>query len=99
MAGIEAIWTSIGGALFWAPDWLSAVAILLLATIAALVLHRVIFMLLGGGLGERHPFLRRILLRTKGPLTLALVAFALAAALQSAPVNPAVSETFGRLLL
>jgi small-conductance mechanosensitive channel len=99
MAHIEAIWASIGDALFWAPDWLSAIAILVLATIAALALHRAIFRLFEGGLGDRHPFLRRLLLRTKGPLALALVAFALAAALQSAPVNPAFGETFGRLLL
>jgi small-conductance mechanosensitive channel len=99
MARIEAIWASIGDALYWAPDWLSAVAILLLATIVALALHRVIFMLIGGGFGERHPFLRRLLMRTKGPLAVAMVAVALAAALQSAPVNPAFSETFGRLLL
>src|SRR4029453_6440453 len=70
-----------------------------LATIVALALHRVIFMLIGGGFGERHPFLRRLLMRTKGPLALAMVAVALAAALQSAPVNPAFSETLGRLLL
>jgi small-conductance mechanosensitive channel len=99
MAGIQATWASIGDALFWWPDWLSAIAILALAAIAAFVLHRVVFMLFGGSFGERHPFLRRLLLRTKGPLALALVAFALAAALQSAPVNPAFGETFGRLLL
>jgi hypothetical protein len=67
--------------------------------IAALAVHRVIFTAFCGGFGESHPVLRRILVRTKGALALALVAFALAAALQSAPVNTAFSETFGRLLL
>jgi small-conductance mechanosensitive channel len=90
---------TIRGALFWAPDWLSALAILVIAAIAALIVHHVIFIVIGGRLGDNHPFLRRVLLRTKGPLALALVAFALAAALQSAPVSEAISATFGRLLL
>jgi small-conductance mechanosensitive channel len=99
MNSIEAFWSSVRDALVWAPDWLSAIAILLLAAIAALVVHRVVFALIDGRLGERHPFLRRVLLRTKGPLALALVAFALAAALQTAPVGEGISATFGRLLL
>jgi small-conductance mechanosensitive channel len=90
---------TIRGALFWAPDWLSAIAILVIAAIAALIVHRVVFIVIGGRLGDNHPFLRRVLLRTKGPLALALVAFALATALQSAPVSEEISATFGRLLL
>jgi small-conductance mechanosensitive channel len=99
MASIETIWSSIRDAFNRAPHWLSAAAVLALATIAALVVHRIIYMILVRGTGERHPFVRRLLLRTKGPLALALVAFALAAALQSVPIDPAVSAGFARLLL
>jgi small-conductance mechanosensitive channel len=99
MGGIETFWSSIRNALFWTPDWLSAVAILVIAALAALAVHRVVFMVLDRGFGERHPFLRRIMLRTKGPQALALVAFALAAALQWAPVSASFSEEVGRLLL
>ena len=90
---------SIRGALVWAPDWLFALAILVIAAIAALAVHQIVFFVIGGRLGDNHPFLRRVLLHTKGPLALALVAFALAAALQWAPVSETSSATFGRLLL
>src|SRR5215475_1286715 len=90
---------SIRGALVWAPGWLFALAILVIAAIAALSVHQIIFFVIGRRFGDNHPFLRRVLLRTKGPLALALVAFALAAALQSAPFNPAIGATFSRLLL
>jgi small-conductance mechanosensitive channel len=92
-------WSAIGDALLWTPEWLVGVAVLVIAAIAALVVHRVAFMLLERASGERRPLLRRVAERIKGPSALALVAFALAAALQSAPFNPAVSATFGRLLL
>jgi small-conductance mechanosensitive channel len=96
---VRSIWSSISDALFWTPEWLAGVVVLAVAAIAALVAHRIVFRLLGGAFGERHPFLRRIAQRIKGPSALALVAFALAAALQLAPFNPAVGATFGRLLL
>jgi hypothetical protein len=86
-------------ALFWAPPWLSGVAVLLIAVVCALAVHRVIFMVFRHAFGDRHPFLRMIVWQTKGPLALALVAFALAAALQSAAFSEAVSAPFGRLLL
>jgi small-conductance mechanosensitive channel len=86
-------------ALFWAPPWLSGVAVLLIAVVCALAVHRVIFMVFRHAFGDRHPFLRMIVWQTKGPLALALVAFALAAALQSAAFSEAVSASFGRLLL
>jgi small-conductance mechanosensitive channel len=99
MDHIASFFSSIRDALFWTPGWVSGVAVLVLAVIAALAVHRVIFIVFRRAFGDRHPFLRSILLRTKGPLALALVAFALAAALQVAPFDSAVSETFGRLLL
>jgi hypothetical protein len=53
----------------------------------------------GRAFGERHPFLRTLVRQSKGPLALALVAFALGAALQSEPFPEAVSAPVGRLLL
>jgi hypothetical protein len=83
--------SSVRDALFWAPPWLSGVAVLLIAVICALVAHCVIFMMFGRAFGDRHPFLRTIVWQTKGPLALALVVFALAAALQSAAFSEAIS--------
>src|SRR5258708_9512330 len=96
---IRSIWSAIDDALLWTPEWLVGVAVLVVAALAALVAHRIAFMLFDGAFGERHPFLRRIARQIKGPSALALVAFALSTALQSAPFDPVISATFGRLLL
>ena len=99
MDHIASIFSSIRDALYWTPGWASGVAILTLAVIAALAVHRVIFMVFRRAFGERHPLLRSIVWRTKGALALALVAFALAAALQAAPFDPAITGALSRLLL
>ena len=90
--------SSIRDALFWAPPWLSGVAVLLIAVVCALVAHRILFIVVGRAFGDRHPFLRTIVWQTRAPLALALVAFALAAALPLAPFSEAVTASFGRLL-
>src|SRR5919204_319595 len=95
----RSIWSGLNDALLWTPEWLVGLVVLAFAAIAALVVHRIAFMLLNRASGERHPLLRRIAQRIKGPAALALIAFALAAALQSTPFNPAISATFTRLLL
>jgi small-conductance mechanosensitive channel len=95
---VMSIWSSISDALYWTPDWVPGTLVLAIAVIAALVAHRIVFRLLTR-FGERNPFVRRVVTRVKGPSALALVAFALGAALQSAPFDPAVSASFGRLLL
>src|SRR5262245_43764580 len=99
MPEASAILSSIRDALTWAPDWLTGLAVLVIAIIAALIVHQLIYAVFGRALGERRPFLRAILWRIKGPFALALIAFALAAALQTAPFSETVSATFGRLLL
>lgn len=96
---VQSMFSSVREALYWAPPWLAGVAVLLIAVICALAVHRVIFFMFGRAFGERHPFLRTLLRQSKGALALALVAFALAAALQSAPFPEAVSAPVGRLLL
>jgi small-conductance mechanosensitive channel len=96
---VQSMLSSVRDALYWAPPWLSGVAVLLIAVICALTVHRIIFFMFDRAFGERHPFLRALIRQSKGPLALALVAFALAAALQSAPFPEAVSAPVGRLLL
>jgi small-conductance mechanosensitive channel len=96
---LATIQSTIRDALFWAPDWAAGAIVLVAAAIAALIAHRIIAMVFQRAFGERHPLLRSIVRRAAGPLRLALVAFALAVALQSTPFSPAVSEVFGRILL
>jgi hypothetical protein len=99
MRALGSTLTSLGDALLSLPDWAVAVALLAIAAIVALLIHRAIFALFDRAAGERHPFLHRIVSRTKGPLALALVVFALAIVSQSAPFEPTASATLGRLLL
>ena len=52
--------SSVRDALFWAPPWLSSVAVLLIAVICALVAHRILFVVFGRAFGDRHPLLHTI---------------------------------------
>jgi hypothetical protein len=70
MADGASMLSSIRDALYWAPPWLSSVAVLLIAVICALVAHRILFVIFGRAFGDRHPFLRTIVWQTKGPLAL-----------------------------
>jgi small-conductance mechanosensitive channel len=99
MPDAAALFSGVREALLWPPDWLAGVVVLVAAALIAVLLHRLIYVASARAFAERRPFLHAILQRIKGPLALALVAFALATALQSTPFSPAVSATFGRLLL
>jgi small-conductance mechanosensitive channel len=94
-----ALLSSLRDALYWAPEWASSVALLVLAALLALVVHRIIVIALRRAFGERHPYLRSLLRRANGPLALALIAFALSIVLQSTPFDPAVSTALARILL
>lgn len=94
-----ALLSSLRDALYWAPEWASSVALLVLAALLALIVHRVIVIALRRAFGERHPYLRSLFRRANGPLALALIAFALSIVLQSAPFDPAVSTALARILL
>src|SRR5215470_15442332 len=99
MSDVKTIVSSVGAALSWAPNWLVGIAVLAVAALAALIVHRLLFAAFQRASEDRHPFLRRIVLRTKGPLALALVAVALAVASQWTPFPPEISATLSRLLL
>jgi small-conductance mechanosensitive channel len=94
-----ALLSSLRDALYWAPEWASSIALLVLAALLALVVHRIIVIALRRAFGERHPYLRSLLRRANGPLALALIAFALSIVLQSTPFDPAVSTALARILL
>jgi len=94
-----ALLSSLRDALYWAPEWASSVALLVLAALLALVVHRIIVIALRRAFGERHPYLRSLFRRANGPLALALIAFALSVVLESAPFDPVVSAALARILL
>jgi small-conductance mechanosensitive channel len=94
-----ALASSLRDALYWAPEWAPSVALLLLAALLALVVHRIILIALRRAFGERHPYLVSLVRRANGPLALALIAFALSVVLESAPFDPVVSAALARILL
>lgn len=50
-----ALLSSLRDALYWAPEWASSAALLVLAALLALVVHRIIVIALRRAFGERHP--------------------------------------------
>src|SRR3954471_12007526 len=99
MPDMQQTWAKIRDVFFWAPDWLSGVAILTVAAAAAIIINLLVFSVLRRFDEEQHPFLRLLRRRIKGLTGFALVAFALAAALQWAPFNPTVAAALSHLLL
>ncbi len=97
-AAIRRIESEIGGTLSFAADWAMSAALLVGAAAVALLLHAAILALVRRLLRERRPFLRSVLGATKGPTRLALLLFALAVALATAPLTADAKDVFARLL-
>jgi small-conductance mechanosensitive channel len=93
------MWTAVEDFLFWAPAWLSGVAVLLIAALAALLVHALLFTLLRRALDARRTFALRLLVRTKQLSRFALSAAALSVASAWAPFTPALSDALARLLM
>jgi len=83
----------------WVPDWALYPAIIGAALILALILHSLAVAVLRWMIGPRRVFLRTLLSRTKAPIRLGLIIVALAAAVQTAPLAPALATTFRQTLL
>lgn len=63
----------VKAALAWVPDWTMAVLLILLAALIAVVVHGIAVWALRRAVGERRPFLRSLLARTRGPTLLGLI--------------------------
>ena len=72
----------------WIPAWLLSLAILLLATLAAIGLHDLAVKIVRRGLKTRDAFWSSLLIRTRRPTRLALVVVALSLAAGLAPLSP-----------
>jgi small-conductance mechanosensitive channel len=94
-----AIWSSIREAFWQAPDWVAGVLALASAAALALLLYQLIFVMLRRAVGERHPFLRSVLQRTRALGGFALAAFALTATAAWGPLDPSVGAVLARILL
>jgi small-conductance mechanosensitive channel len=97
--GLTAILREIRETLAFAPDWAVAAALLALAFVVALSVHRAAVAILTRVLGMRHPILTRIIAGTQGPSRLALLVFALAVTIPAAPLPDDTAVLLSRLLL
>jgi small-conductance mechanosensitive channel len=95
---VERMQNRFGIALTSATDWAVAAAILVGATIIALVLHAAVLWLAQRVLGERQSFLRTVLTATKGPTRLGLLLIALAIALPLTALPAETAKVLSRVL-
>jgi small-conductance mechanosensitive channel len=95
---VERIQNRFGITLTSATDWAVAAAILVGATIIALVLHAALLWLAQRVLGERQSFLRTVLTATKGPTRLGLLLIALAIALPLTALPAETAKILSRVL-
>jgi len=95
---VERIQNRFGIALTSATDWALAAAILVAATIAALVLHAALLWLARRVMGERESFLRTVMTATQGPTRLGLLLIALAIALPLTPLPGETAKVLSRVL-
>lgn len=91
--------SDLGGLFSWAPDGAVAAALLVLAAAFAVAVHAAVLALSRRWLAARLVFLRTLVDRTRGPTRLALVIFALGAAVQAAPLAAAVRALLAHALL
>lgn len=80
------------------PNWLIGILIISAGINVALLVYAIIVYTMRRALGERHPNVRTLLTRTKGPLLLALIVFALSIAVPLAPIRPITAVLISRLL-
>ena len=95
---MQRLQTEFGGAFTSAANWAVSAALLVGAAVAAWLLYAAIVVVIRRALGERRPFLRSVLGAIKGPMRLALLLVALAAALPTAPLGPDTIGLLARLL-
>jgi len=80
------------GFLFWLPDWASAVVILVIVSVAALLIHALALRLLRRSRANRGEFAQLLITRSVNPTRFAIVLFALAAALPAVGLSIALEQ-------
>jgi small-conductance mechanosensitive channel len=96
---IRAVLGGISNTLSFAPPWVVSIVILVGTTAAAWLIHAAILAGLQRLLQERRPYLRSLLEQTRNPTRFALLLFALAIALPTAPLGADTKALTARFLL
>jgi small-conductance mechanosensitive channel len=82
----------------WAPDSVVGAAILLIAAVIAVSLHRTVVRGVRRLLRDKHPYIRSFLAGTDAITRLALLVLALFIALPATPFDPDIREAIARIL-
>ena len=90
---------NLNWAMSWAPDWALGPALVLVALIAAFVVHSLVVAITRRVISKRQVFLSLLLSRTMGPIRLGLIIFAVAAAVQTGPFSPPARDALHQALL
>ena len=98
LATLRDAFQDVANALAFAPKGVASTLVLALAALLALILHYIGVRIIRRFLGERHGYLRSLLVATKGPTRLALLVIAIFIALPAASFEPAVSTLLARIL-
>jgi small-conductance mechanosensitive channel len=85
--------------LSFAPSWAVSIAIIAVAVVAALALHRILIGILIRAFRGRYPVLQRIVTGTQKPSGMALLLCALAVAFQVAPLRDEVAHVASRVMM
>jgi small-conductance mechanosensitive channel len=98
LATIRDVFRDVANALAFAPREVAGALVLALAALIALVLHAIGVRVVRRLLGERHGYLRSLLIATKGPTRLALLVIAVFIALPAASFDPDTTLVLARIL-
>ena len=98
-AELATAFAQIRSLLDWAPDWMAAGVLLVVAVLLAITVHAVLLALLTRVIPKTQIFLRMLVERTRGITRLALVIFLLGAALPVAPFERYIARGIAHVLL
>ena len=100
MGSVNDLFRRVLTALAFMPDPLAGLVLMLLAALAAVFLHKLAIRLVRRALrGERHDYLRNLLMRTRGPSRLAFLIVFVSAAIRAAPVRDTDKAVLGHIML
>jgi small-conductance mechanosensitive channel len=98
-AQLATVFAQIRGLLDWAPNWMTAGILLVVAVLLAITVHAVVLALLTRVMPKKQIFFRMLVERTRGITRLALVIFLIGAALPIAPFERYIARGIAHVLL
>jgi small-conductance mechanosensitive channel len=98
-ADVQTFLVRLKEALNWAPDWAVPVLFIILTAVIAVIVHGIAVWALRRAAGERRPYLRSLLGRTRGATRLGLLTLIVSLALPMAQFSTELMTIFNDLLV